>query len=66
VKDAITADINDLVIEFWRTSSDRADGAPFFVMRRLFEILQECFDNFDVCFDITSGFATVFDSVDKT
>ena len=34
-------DINDLVQEFWRTSSDGAVGAPFFEMRRLYEILEE-------------------------
>ena len=32
-------DINDLVQEFWRTSSDRAVGA-FFEMRRLYEVLE--------------------------
>ena len=46
------ADINGLVQEFWKTSRDGADGASFVAMRRLFEILRECFDNFDVCFDI--------------
>ena len=35
-------DINDLVQEFWRTSSDRAVGASFFEMRRLYEILEGC------------------------
>ena len=45
-------DINDLVQEFWRTSSDGASavGAPFFEMRRLLEILQACVDNFEVCY----------------
>jgi len=37
-------DINDLVQEFWETSSDEAVGASFFAMRRLLEILQDCFD----------------------
>ena len=42
VKEAIMTDINDLVQEFWRTSSDRAVGASFFEMRRLYEILEGC------------------------
>ena len=57
VKEAIMADINDLVQEFWRTSSDGAVGAgseSFFAMRRLFENLQECFVILEVCFDIIS------------
>ena len=54
VKEAIMADINDLVQEFCRTSSDVA--ASFLAMRRLLEILQNCFDNLDVCFDIISVF----------
>ena len=33
-------DINDLVQEFLRTSSDGAVGASFFEMRLLFEILE--------------------------
>jgi hypothetical protein len=48
VKEAIMADINDLVQEFWRTSS--YVGALFFVIRRLFENLQQCFDFLKVCF----------------
>ena len=44
VKEAIMTDINDLVQEFWRTSSDRDVGISFFAMRRLFEILNVCFD----------------------
>jgi hypothetical protein len=36
-------DIDDLVQEFWRTSSDGVVGAPFFAMRRLLEILEVCF-----------------------
>ena len=41
VKDTIMTNINDLVQEFWRTSSDVDVGASsFFAMRRLFEILQ--------------------------
>ena len=49
VKEAIMTDINDLVQEFSRTSSE---DASFFAMRRLLVILQLCSDNFDVCFDI--------------
>ena len=33
-------DINDLVQEFWSTSSEGATGATFFEMRRLYEILE--------------------------
>jgi hypothetical protein len=43
VKEAIMADINDLVQNFGRTSSDGADGESYLSMRRLLEILQECF-----------------------
>ena len=49
--------IDDLVQEFWRTSSDGLVGASFFPMRRLLEILQGCFRSFKVCFDIISVFA---------
>ena len=52
VKEAIMTDINDLVQEFLITSSDGAVGASLFAMRRLFEILQKCFDNLEVSFDI--------------
>jgi hypothetical protein len=52
VKEAIMTNINDLVQEFWTTSSDGAVGASFFAMRRLLEILQKCFDFLKVCFDI--------------
>ena len=65
VKEAIMTDINDLVQEFWRTSSDEAVGASFFPMRRLFEILQECFNILEVCFDIVSVFETAVDLADK-
>ena len=50
VKEAIMTDINDLVQEFWRTSTDGTDGETLFAMRRLFEILQKCFDNLVVYF----------------
>ena len=52
VKEAIITDIDDLIEEFRRTSSDV--GASFFAMRRLLDILQ---DILDVCFDIISIFA---------
>ena len=51
VKEAILTDIDDLVQEFWRTSSDGAVGASFFAMRRLLEILQECLE---VCLIVVS------------
>ena len=54
-------DINDLVEEFWRTSSDIDVGASFFAMRRLFEILQRCFDYLEVCFYIISVFPIAVD-----
>ena len=41
VREAILTDINGLVEEFWRTSSDGVAGASFFATRRLLEILQE-------------------------
>ena len=58
-------DINDSVQEFWRSSSDGAVRPSFFAMRRLLEILQECFDILEVCFDIISVFATATDLADK-
>ena len=51
VKDAIITDIDDLVEEFRRTSSDV--GASFFAMRRLLSILQNILE---VCFDNISPF----------
>ena len=62
VKEAIMTNINDLVQEFWRTSSDGADGASFFAMRRLFEILHGSLNILEVCFDII---ATAIDFTDK-
>ena len=56
VKETIMTDINDLVQDFWRTSSDGAVGASFFEMRRLLEILQDCLDNLEVRFDIIPFF----------
>ena len=64
VKEAIMTDINDLVQEFLKTSSN-AVGASFFAMRRLLEILEKCFVNLEVCFDIISVFATAVNLVDK-
>ena len=58
-------DINDSVLEFWRTSSDEVVGASFFAMRRLLEILQGCSDFLAVCFDINSVSATAADLADK-
>ena len=55
-------DIDDLVQEFWRTSSDVE--ASFFAMRRLLEILQGCFHDLNVCFGVTSISATVVDFAD--
>ena len=65
MKEVIMTSINDLVQEFWSTSSDRDVGASFFAMRRLFEILQRCFDYLEVCFDIVSVLATAVDLADK-
>ena len=64
-KEAIMTEINDLVQEFWKTPSDGTVGASFFEMRRLFEILQKCFDDLEVHFYI-SVFATGFDLADKS
>ena len=59
VQEAIMTDINDLVQEFWTTSSDRAVEASFFAMRRLLDILQECSDTIlEVFLVIISIFAT--------
>jgi hypothetical protein len=65
VKEAIMTDINDFVQEFRRTSSDGAVGASFFPMRVLLEILQDCFNNLEVSFDIISVFATAVDLAEK-
>ena len=65
VKEVIMTDINGLVQEFWRTSSDGDVRTSFLAMRRLFEILQECFNILKVCFDIISIFATVVDIADQ-
>jgi hypothetical protein len=65
VMEEIITDINDLVEEFWTTSSDGAVEVSFFAMRRLLEILQGCFDFSEVCFDIISVFATAVYLADK-
>ena len=65
VKEAIMTDINNLVQEFWRTSSDGAVGASSFEMRCLLEILQKYLDILDVCFVIISVFAIAVDLADK-
>ena len=64
VKEAIMADISDLVQEFSTTSSDGVTGAPFFAMRHLFKFLQQCFETLEVCFDIISVFAAAVNLVD--
>jgi hypothetical protein len=56
VKEAIMRDISDLVQEFWRTSFGGVVGASLFAMRRLFEILNGCFHNLEVRFEIISIF----------
>ena len=53
VMETIMEDINDLVKDVWRTSRDGTVGASLVAMRRLFEILQICFE---VCFYIISIF----------
>ena len=50
-------DINDLVQEFWRTSSDKAVGASILPLRHLLGIFQ---DILIVCF-VVSVFATAVD-----
>ena len=57
-------DINDLVQEFWRNSSDGVVGQSFFEMRRLLEILRDYFNNLKVCFDIISVFAIAVELTD--
>ena len=53
VQQEIMTDINDLVQEF-QTSSNGAIAESLFAMRRLYEIVLECFHLFNVCFDIIS------------
>ena len=47
VKEAIMTDIHDLVQEFWRTSTDGADGESIIAMCRLHKILGRYLE---VCF----------------
>ena len=56
LKEAIMTDINDFVQEFWRTSRDGADGVSVFAMRSLLEILQRCYGDLKVRFDILFPF----------
>ena len=56
VKEAIMTDINDFVQECWRTSRDGADGVSVFAMRSLLEILQRCYGDLKVRFDILFPF----------
>ena len=51
-------DINDLMQEFWRASTDEVNGVSIFAIRRLHEILQWCLE---VCFFM----ATAIDLADK-
>ena len=55
------SDINELVQEFWRTSSDGAVDVSFCAPLRLLEILQECFDLLEmpVCLVVFSVSAAV-------
>ena len=54
VQEAIMTDINALVQEFWRTSTDGVVGVSFFKIRRLLEILQRCLNMSEVGFVIIS------------
>ena len=65
VKKVIMTDINVLVQEFWRTSSDGGVGASFFAVHRLLKILQKTFEILEVCFIIISVYATAVSLADK-
>ena len=53
VHDTIVTDINDLVQEFWRISSDVDVGvSSFFAMRELFCILERCCNIVKVRYDV--------------
>jgi hypothetical protein len=65
VKEEIMKDINDLVQEFWRTSSGGVVGASLLAMRRLFAILNVRFHNSEGCFDIISVFVNAIRFADK-
>ena len=62
VREAIMTELNDLVQELWRTSSDEADRTSLFAMHRLLGILGRCFNHSEVCFDFST---TAFDLADK-
>ena len=64
VKEEIMTDINDLVQEFLKTSSDGAVGASIPAMRLLLGILQRCLNSLEVCFNIVSFFVTAAHSAD--
>ena len=49
VNEATMTEINDLVQDFWKTSSDGVDEESFVPMFRLLEILQKCFRILEVC-----------------
>ena len=53
VMEDIMTDINDLVQEF-QTSSNGAIAESLFAIRRLYDILLECFRLFNVCFYVIS------------
>ena len=59
VKEAIMTDIHEFVQEFWRTSTDGADGEPIYAMCHLNGILGQCLK---VCFFL----ATDVNLPDKT
>ena len=50
VMEEIMTDINDLVQEFQTSNNNGAIATSLFAMRRLFEIVLECFRLFNVCF----------------
>ena len=58
-------DINELVQEFWRTSSDGSVGVSFYAVRRLLGILDGCSQLLPVCSNIISFFGTAVDLADK-
>jgi len=62
VKEAIMTDINDLVRDFWNTSStsDVVASSNFFAMRRMLEILQQCFSSLEVSTNPSSLFSLAF------
>ena len=62
VKEAIMAEVNDLMRDFWAPATDGDVGASIFAMRRLHDILQQWFFvTSEVCFDVVSISANVVD-----